>query len=479
MESGAPVPKTTSSTVARRIYGVTEPSDSPTASEYADAELKAIRQAQMDYFPSEVTNLKAGKSVPSNSRLLCLAPEFDRTTQLVRVGGRLRRSGLLERDVIHPIVLDHQHPLTKLIIKDYDDKLHHPVPERVFAEARRKYWVLQGREAVRRHQRKCTDCRKWRGRPNPPRMADLPPARLRIYKPAFYTMGVDCFGPYVIKVGCRNEKRWGILFKCMTSRAVYNDLLARLDLDSFLMALRRFMARRGRPHEILCDQGTNFRGGEKELQESFAALYPDLQAQLASQQIKFSFNPPNAPLFGGCWEREIRSLKTALRVTLGAQTVPKEVLKTVLIEIEGILDSKPLGYTSSDIADPDPITPNSLLMGRRDVSLPQVWFDRDDPSGNGDYETLEHLRTEYPGKICSKPLGIQATTMSGVPAKKSGRVIQTCHSWNNRYEISDEDVEKLLRDLKTPEAHSRKHNESWLRGESWNRTDKQTKHSSG
>ena len=228
--------------IAQQIHGVTETSNSPTASEYADAELKAIRQAQMDSFPSEVTNLKAGKPVPSNSRLLCLAPEFDRTTQLVRVGGRLRRSGLLERDVIHPIVLDPQHPLTKLIIKDYDDKLHHPGPERVFAEARRKYWVLQGREAVRRHQRKCTDCRKWRGRPNPPRMADLPPARLRIYKPAFYSTGVDCFGPYVIKVGRRNEKRWGILFKCMTSRAVYIDLLARLDLDSFLMALRRFMA---------------------------------------------------------------------------------------------------------------------------------------------------------------------------------------------------------------------------------------------
>ncbi|KAI4903701.1 hypothetical protein NFI96_008893, partial [Prochilodus magdalenae] len=324
--------------IAQQIHGVTEPSDSPTASEYADAELKAIRQAQMDSFLSEVTNLKAGKPVPSNSRLLCLAPEFDRTTQLVRVGGRLRRSGLLEQDVIHPIVLDPQHPLTKLIIKDYDDKLHHPGPERVFAEARRKYWVLQGREAVHRHQRKCTDGRKWRGCPNPPRMADLPPARLRIYKPAFYSTGVDCFGPFVIKVGHRNEKRWGILFKCMTSRAVYIDLLARLYLDSFLMALRRFMARRGRPHEILCDQGTNFRGGEKDLQESFAVLHPDLQAQLASQQIKVKFNPPNAPHFGGGWEREIRS--------------PFE----------------------SHIADPDPITPNSLLMGQRDVSLPQVVY---------------------------------------------------------------------------------------------------------
>ncbi len=160
----------------------------------------------------------------------------------------------------------------------------------------------------------------------------------------------------------------------MTTRAVHIDLLASMDSDSFLMALRRFIARRGKPFEILSDQGTNFKGGEKELRNAYAALQPEIQTLLASQQIKFSFNPPNAPHFGGCWEREIRSLKTALRVTLGAQTVTEEVLQTVLIEIEGILNAKPLGYTSSDIADPDPVTPNILLMGRRDASLPHVAY---------------------------------------------------------------------------------------------------------
>ncbi len=70
----------------------------------------------------------------------------------------------------------------------------------------------------------------------------------------------------------------------------------------------------------------------------------------------------------------IRSLKAALQVTIGAQTVTEEVLRTVFIEIEGILNSKPIGYISTDIADPDPVTPNILLMGRRDASLPQVLY---------------------------------------------------------------------------------------------------------
>lgn len=145
----------------------------------------------------------------------------------------------------------------------------------------------------------------------------------------------------------------------MTTRAVHIELFASLDNDSFLMALRRFIAQRGKPFEILSDQGTNFKGGEKELQDAFAALQLfELQAQLANRLVSCSTHPTRHISV------EIRSLKTALQVTLGAQTVSEEVLRTVLIEKEGTLNSKPIGYTSSDIADPDPVTTNILLMGR-------------------------------------------------------------------------------------------------------------------
>ncbi|XP_049329393.1 uncharacterized protein LOC111189354 [Astyanax mexicanus] len=363
------------------LHHGTQDISSLSAEDYTNAEIAALRQVQLESFPTEVAHLKAGKPVSATSRLLALAPEFDHTSQLIRVGGRLRRGTLLEPEMVHPILLDPHHPITKLLIKDYDDQLHHPGSERLFSEVRRKFWILRGREAIRQHQRNCAECRKWRARPNPPRMADLPPARLRILKPAFYSTGVDCFGPYMIKIGRRSEKRWGILFKCLTTRAVHIDILTSIDMDAFLMALRRFIARRGKPFEVLCDQGTNFKGGERELKEAFNALHSDLQAQLAGHQIKFAFNPPGAPHFGGCWEREIRSVKSALQVTLGAQAVTEEVLRTLLIEVEGILNSKPLGYTSSDLADPDPVTPNILLMGRRDASLPQVVYQNSEMLG--------------------------------------------------------------------------------------------------
>ncbi|XP_019218180.1 uncharacterized protein LOC109203254 [Oreochromis niloticus] len=345
-----------------------------TATDASAAELHLLKQAQNDSFPEELQALAAGKAIHKQSRLLTLAPEYDPAIGLIRVGGRLRRAEGLDLDAMHPIVLDPQHPVAKLLIRDYDEQLLHPGPERVFGEMRRKYWILRGREAIKRHQHSCGECRRWRASPDVPRMADLPPARLRLYKPPFWSTGVDCFGPYNVKVGRRTEKRWGIIFKCMTTSCVHLDLLDSIDTDAFLMALRRFIARRGKPYEILSDCGTNFRGGESELRASFSALEAPIKEQLAEQKIEFRFNPPGSPHFGGTWEREIRSVKTALQVVLGGNTVTEAVLQTVLIEVEGIINAKPLGYVSSDVADPDPVTPNLLLMGRRDASLPQVIY---------------------------------------------------------------------------------------------------------
>ncbi|MGH0181996.1 UNVERIFIED_CONTAM: hypothetical protein FKN15_010817 [Acipenser sinensis] len=346
-----------------------------------EAEILLLQQVQADSFSGELNALETGKDIPANSRLWTLSPEYDQCLRLIRVGGRLRRAEGLDPDSIHPIVLDPSHPITKLLIQDYDERLLHPGPERVLAEIRRKYWILRGREAIRRHQYTCQQCRRWRANPEVPKMADLPPARLRLYKPPFWSTGVDCFGPFTIKIGRRTEKRWGIIFKCLTTCCVHLDLLENLDTDAFLMAFRRFISRRGKPFEILSDRGTNFHGGDNELQEAIVSMEPSLKQQLADQKVTFRFNPPNAPHFGGTWEREIKSVKNALRVVLGDRTVTEPVLCTVLIEVEGILNSKPLGYVSSDVADLDPITPNVLLMGRRDASLPQVIYPSNDLLG--------------------------------------------------------------------------------------------------
>lgn len=275
----------------KELQRATSSSTSPTAEEYQQAEIKVLQRAQKQSFPEDYKLLATGKSVSPSSRLLTLAPVLDQTSGLIRADGQLRR--LEDVDVpLHTVVFDAAHPVTHLLIQKYDSDLHHLGPKQVFSERWRSFWILRGREAVRKHQRACADCQRWRGRPSIPKKADLPDACLRLHKPAFYSTGVDYFGPMMVKVGRCQEKRWGIIFKCLTTRAVHLDLLRNMDSDAYLMASRRFIARRGTPAELWSDQGTNFKGAKRELREAFESIVPVLQQRLARQKLKFLFNPP-------------------------------------------------------------------------------------------------------------------------------------------------------------------------------------------
>ena len=331
---------------------------------WQESEKSLYHQAQSESFPGELAALSSKQDILRKSRLADLSPEYDQEDRLIRVGGRLRRAHTLDEGTKHPVVLDPRHPIVQLLIKAADTRLGHCGAEAVLADLRRRFWILRGRQSIRSFQTQCVGCLRRRGRPSIPKMADLPPARLRVGRPPFYSTGTDCFGPFSVKIGRRTERRWGIIWKCMTVRAIYLDLLESLDTDAFLMSFTRFRSRRGTPHEILCDNGTNFKGGETELKKAFEEMAPSLQERLAKHQVRFKFNPPVAPHFGGTWEREIRSVKNALYAILGKQTVTPAVLYTMLVEVEGLMNSKPLSYVSSDVSDPDPITPFMLFMGR-------------------------------------------------------------------------------------------------------------------
>ncbi|KAL1266975.1 hypothetical protein QQF64_002650 [Cirrhinus molitorella] len=187
--------------IARELHGAAGESGEPTADTYQAAETYILQTVQKESFPEELQRLKMGKDLPHNSRLLTLAPEYDEVTDLIRVGGRLRRAETLDPATKHPVVLDAKHPAVKLLLQDYDKRLCHSGPNRVFAEVRRQFWVLRGREVIRSLQHACMECQRLRAKPSVPKMADLPLARLRLYKPAFYSTGVDCFGPFLVKIG--------------------------------------------------------------------------------------------------------------------------------------------------------------------------------------------------------------------------------------------------------------------------------------
>ena len=144
------------------------------AQEVDGALKRCIAVVQIESFPIEREAIKEGKRIPNSSRLLKLTPFMDEM-QLLRVGGRLDRSNL-PQDVKHPNILP-VHPFTEAIIRDVHHHLKHSQTERILSELRSTYWILKGRNTIRRLLRQCISCKKANVRPSIPLMASLPRSR--------------------------------------------------------------------------------------------------------------------------------------------------------------------------------------------------------------------------------------------------------------------------------------------------------------
>ena len=213
-------------------------------------------------------------------------------------------------------------------------------------------------------------------------MASLPRCRLQPYVRPFTISGLDYFGPVYVKYGQGTIKRWVLLVTCMNTRAIHLEMVYSLDTDSFLLAFRKFVSRRGSPSLCYSDNGTCLVAGERELREGIQHWNQQVIGDFMSQEkIEWRFNPPAAPHFGGVLERLVRSGKTAINAVLGKHTVSDEVLTTVLAEVEFLLNGRPLTHVSMDPQDPEPITPNHFIHGGRCMNLPPGIFEKEDITG--------------------------------------------------------------------------------------------------
>jgi len=348
-----------------------------TVAEIKQAEQLAIKTSQREAYESEFHALAANKPIPISSRLHPLRPYVDKEGFL-KVGGRLRKAPVTD-SVRHPIILSPKHEVTRLIVMYYHHQLYCPSDKQLLNELRQTYWITKGLSTVHRLSNTCSICRRRKASPSPPVMADLPEPRLGYHSPPFTHTGVDYFGPLLVRHGRKTEKRYGALFTCLTTRAVHIEIAHSLETDAYLMAMRRMMARRGRPTHIWSDNGTNFVGAEKELRDGLKRLNTEqICDQLSSDGVQWHFNPPSSPHFGGAWERLVQSAKRALKVVAGKQRVNDETLLTFMAEVESLMNGRPLTHVSVDPRDEEALTPNHFLLGRASPNLPQdVLDDRD------------------------------------------------------------------------------------------------------
>ena len=306
-----------------------------------------------------------------------------------RCGGRLSNADV-PYTTRHPTLLPRDHPLTELLVLKAHARVFHNGIRETLTEVRTRYWILKGRSLVKRILHKCLVCRRFEGKPySAPAPPPLPDFRVKMDVP-FNSTGVDFAGPlYVRAIGnCQSTKAWICLYTCCTVRAIHLDLVPDLTTSSFLRSLKRFTARRGLPRRFVSDNGKTFKAAAKAIQAIVKSR--EVQEHLTGLGVEWKFNVERAPWWGGLFERMVRSTKRCLRKNIGRAKLTYDELLTSLIEVEMVVNSRPLTYVAPDDLQ-EPLTPAHFLTGRRILSLPDGICCGDDPDDEDVDLTRDHL----------------------------------------------------------------------------------------
>ena len=318
--------------------------------------VQEIQNAEKSWIIGAQQTLRNSANFPKTSIELGIFEEGE----ILKCRGRLEHADL-EPGARYPIILPRDHRLTILIVLDCHCRVLHDGFKSTLAELRSKFWITKG--YVKKLVNKCVTCKKLQGKHfDAPTTAPLPEFRVSEAAP-FSRIGIDFAGPLYVKDKSNvMQKHYIALFTCCVTRAIHLELVEDLSTSTFIRSFRRFTARRGTPSLINSDNAKTFKAAKKFLDK----LFVDQQflTFLHSRRIVWKFNLALSPWQGGHFERLVGSVKRTLRKVLGNAKLRHDEIHTVLVEIEGILNSRPLTYSYDEVGF-DVLTPFHLMYGRR------------------------------------------------------------------------------------------------------------------
>ena len=317
-----------------------------------------------------------------------------------------------QRQINPPILLPANDPIVKLIILATHERLLHAGVRSTLAEVREEFWIIRGRQQVKTHVSHCVKCRKQTSRNFDQVPAMLPLDRIKEAE-AFEICGVDYAGPLYVwedflqepemaekkkkskdkeetedneikgkgvkatKIAAKRQakkkrlkmrKVYMLLFTCAVTRAVHVELVPDQTAHTFILALRNLFADRRTCSVIYSDNAKTFQKVNRYLRQ--LRRNPDVFDFLAQNKVKWKFSANLAPWWGGFWERMVRTLKLHIKKVLGKSYLNFFQLQTLLKEICKVVNSRPLCASSEADGEPTPLTPNHLIYGFRNTSLP-------------------------------------------------------------------------------------------------------------
>lgn len=375
--------------------------------DYSAALQAMVKAVQQEEFSEDLKRLEAGK--PLNNKLNKLNPMVEKDSGLLRVGGRLSNSDL-PYNQRHPMILPEKHHFTELIIETLHNENLHVGLNGLLASLRRRFWPVNAKRAIHRVLRRCVTCFRVKPTDTEQLMGDLPKCRVTVAEP-FARTGVDYAGPVMLKQGRLKApiKGYIAVFVCLCTKAIHLELVTSMSTEAFLAALHRFVSRRGNVSEMKSDNGTNFIGAARELTELAELLRSQmLERKLdefcQARSIDWSFNPPKAPHQGGLWEAGVKSAKHHLYRVLNESHLTYEEMNTLLIQIEAVLNSRPLCQQTDDPLDYRALSPGHFLVGRELTALPEPLYDGLKENKLTRYQLVQKRKQDFYRRWCNEYL---------------------------------------------------------------------------
>ncbi|GFW72380.1 integrase catalytic domain-containing protein [Trichonephila clavipes] len=331
--------------------------------------------AQLSEFKAEIDALKKGKSVSKTSKLKALDPFLDENS-LLRVGGRLCNADL-PFEPKHQIIIPSKHKFTKLLFEHMHKKFFHIGAQGLVHQIRMQFWPINGKGIARKTVHDCIACFRQKPTGVDRLMGNLPSERVTPSAP-FLNSGVDFCGPFQIKF--KNQRKgifskvYVAIFVCLTTKAIHLEAVTDLTTEAFIAALKRLCARRGRISTLMSDNATYFKDAAAELNRFINLICnknETLANYFASEAIQWKFIPPRSPNVGGLWEAGVKSFKHHLYRTLVNSKITFEEFETIIIQIEGILNSRPLVPLSDNINEYEVLTPGHFIIGQPISAIPE------------------------------------------------------------------------------------------------------------
>jgi len=372
-----------------------------TAAELNQAQILCIKSVQQASFGKEIANLQSNSSRLPLIRQLRLHLNKD---GIICCGGRIHNAPVSHQTKF-PYLLPQKHRLTELIVRYIHEQHFHCGTNSTVTYLQQSYWLPAARRCVRSILRRCVICNKLSGNhykaPNPP---PLPKHRLQMMSP-FSVTGIDFTGALYIRTSSGESKAYICLFTCASTRAVHLEVVTDLSEETFLQAFRRFSSRKSLPKLLVSDNASTFMAAADDLRKLFTSR--TMHEGLGKQGIEWKFIPCRAPWYGGYWERLIGITKNALKKALGRSFVTLSSLQTIVVEIEAHLNNRPLTYVSSDLDEPQPLTPAHLLYGRIIDTVPHCHTTEDEMIDEDYEEVKSKLHNTLSKKAKAQALIIQ------------------------------------------------------------------------